>query len=118
MVAGRLRWTIQRWTALDHGLMVRLLSGDAQRWRRRARFYERHRDYFPRLASGRFVARCRELEAMYRNLAIAVEKLAVRAGRAWRASIGSRRFAVGVPEDVLLPLPLSKPVLRTRRIRR
>lgn len=118
MVAGRLRWTLQRWTALDHGLIVRLLWGDAERWRRRARFYESHRDYFPRLASGRFVARCRELEAMYRKLAMVVEKLAVRAGWAWRASIGGRRFAAGVPEDLLLPLPLSRPVLRKRRIRR
>jgi hypothetical protein len=118
MVAGRLRWTIRRWTALDHGLIVRLLSGDAERWRRRARFYERHRDYFPRLASGRFVARCRELEAMYRMLAMVVEKLAVRAGWAWRTSIMSRRFAVGAPEELLLPVSLPRPVLQKRATRR
>ena len=118
MVAGRLRWTIRRWTALDHGLLVRLLAGDAERWRRRARFYERHRDYFPRLASGRFVSRCRELEAMYRKLAMMVENLAVRAGWAWKGSIVSRRFAVGAPENLLLPVPLSRPVLRMRRTRR
>ncbi len=40
----------------------------AERWGQRALFYERHRDYFPRLASGAFVARCRELEATYRGL--------------------------------------------------
>lgn len=49
-----------------------LLSEDAERWRRRALFYERHRDYFPRLSSGRFVARCRELEASYRGLSQAL----------------------------------------------
>lgn len=46
-----------------------LFSIHADRWRRRALFYERHRDYFPRLSSGRFVDRCRELEASYRGLA-------------------------------------------------
>jgi len=46
-----------------------LFSVHADRWRRRAQFYERHRDYFPRLASGRFVDRCRELESAYRGLA-------------------------------------------------
>ena len=44
------------------------LRRNAERWGRRALFYERHRDYFPRLSSGRFVARCRELEATYRGL--------------------------------------------------
>ena len=53
-------------------LAVRLSLFRADRWRRRARFYERHRDYFPRLFAGRFVARCRELEARYRGLAKAL----------------------------------------------
>ncbi len=51
------------------GLGAWLFSVHADRWRRRAQFYERHRDYFPRLASGRFVDRCRELESAYRGLA-------------------------------------------------
>lgn len=51
------------------GFATRLLKIHADRWKRRAQFYERHRDYFPRLASGRFVDRCRELEASYRGLA-------------------------------------------------
>ena len=46
-----------------------LFSINADRWRRRALFYERHRDYFPRVSSGRFVDRCHELEATYRGLA-------------------------------------------------
>jgi hypothetical protein len=54
------------------GLALRLSLFRADRWRRRARFYERHRDYFPRLFAGRFVARCRELEARYRELAKAL----------------------------------------------
>ncbi len=54
------------------GLALRLFVFRADRWGRRARFYERHRDYFPRLIAGRFVARCRELEARYRGLAIAL----------------------------------------------
>jgi hypothetical protein len=49
------------------GLALRLSIFKADRWGRRARFYERHRDYFPRLFAGRFVARCRELEAKYRE---------------------------------------------------
>lgn len=55
----------------DHlwGLAARLFRFNADRWKRRALFYERHRDYFPRLSSGRFVDRCRELEATYRGLA-------------------------------------------------
>ncbi len=51
------------------GLAARLFKINADRWRRRAQFYAQHRDYFPRLASGRFVNRCRELEASYRGLA-------------------------------------------------
>jgi hypothetical protein len=50
-------------------LMSRLCIFKAERWGRRALFYERHRDYFPRLSAGRFVNRCRELEARYRALA-------------------------------------------------
>lgn len=58
------------WLALTgpSGFAARLFTANAERWRRRALFYERHRDYFPRLASGRFVERCRELEATYREL--------------------------------------------------
>ena len=54
------------------GLALRLFMFKAERWGRRARFYERHRDYFPRLFSSRFVARCRELETGYRGLALAL----------------------------------------------
>ena len=54
------------------GLALRLSVFKADRWGRRARFYERHREYFPRLFAGRFVARCRELEARYRELAKAL----------------------------------------------
>ena len=57
------------------GLALRLSIFRADRWGRRARFYERHRDYFPRLFAGRFVARCRELEAKYRGLAKALFSL-------------------------------------------
>ena len=53
-------------------LALRLSMFRADRWGRRARFYERHRDYFPRLFAGRFVAQCRELEARYRELAKAL----------------------------------------------
>jgi hypothetical protein len=50
-------------------LATRLFIFKAERWKRRAHFYERHRDYFPRVSSSRFVNRCRELEAAYRALA-------------------------------------------------
>jgi len=50
-------------------LATRLFIFKAERWKRRALFYERHRDYFPRLSASRFVDRCRELEATYRALA-------------------------------------------------
>ena len=53
-------------------LALRLSVFRADRWGRRARFYERHREYFPRLFAGRFVAQCRELEARYRELAKAL----------------------------------------------
>ena len=46
-----------------------LVAINADRWQRRARFYEHHRDYFPRLASSPFVNRCRELEAASREVA-------------------------------------------------
>lgn len=50
-------------------LAGRLFRLNAERWQRRALFYERHRDYFPRLSAGRFIERCRQLEATYRRLA-------------------------------------------------
>ncbi len=50
-------------------LVTRLCLFKAERWGRRALFYEKHRDYFPRLSAGRFVSRCRALEARYRALA-------------------------------------------------
>lgn len=50
-------------------LTARLFTVSAERWRRRAQFYERYHDYFPRLASGPFIARCRELESAYRGIA-------------------------------------------------
>ena len=50
-------------------LVTRLCIFKAERWGRRALFYETHRDYFPRLSASRFVHRCRELEARYRALA-------------------------------------------------
>ena len=50
-------------------LATRLFIFKAERWKRRALFYQQHRDYFPRLSSGRFVDRCREREAAYRALA-------------------------------------------------
>jgi hypothetical protein len=50
-------------------LVTRLCLFKAERWGRRALFYEQHRDYFPRLSAGRFVNRCRALEARYRALA-------------------------------------------------
>ena len=46
-----------------------LFTVNADRWRRRAQFYERHRDYFPRVAASPFVDRCRELEAASREFA-------------------------------------------------
>jgi hypothetical protein len=55
-----------------YGFAAWLFRKDAERWRRRALFYERNRDYFPRLSSGRFVARCRELEAAYGRLSQAM----------------------------------------------
>ena len=50
-------------------LVTRLCIFKAERWGRRALFYEKHRDYFPRVSASRFVSRCREIEARYRALA-------------------------------------------------
>lgn len=50
-------------------LVTRLCLFKAERWGRRALFYEKHRNYFPRLSASRFVSRCRSLEATYRALA-------------------------------------------------
>ncbi len=49
-------------------LVTRVCLVRAERWGRRALFYEQHRDHFPRVAASRFVRRCRELEARYRAL--------------------------------------------------
>ena len=53
-------------------LVTRLCLFKAERWGRRALFYEKHRDYFPRLSSSRFVNRCRALEARYRAFALLI----------------------------------------------
>jgi hypothetical protein len=50
-------------------LVTRLCLFKAERWGRRALFYETHRDYFPRVSASRFVNRCRALEARYQALA-------------------------------------------------
>ena len=50
-------------------LAARLFRFRADRWRRRALFYRRYREYFPRLASSRFVERCLELDQRYRGMA-------------------------------------------------
>jgi regulator of sirC expression with transglutaminase-like and TPR domain len=50
-------------------LATRLFMFKAERWKRRAQFYEQHRECFPRVSASRFVDRCRELEATYRALA-------------------------------------------------
>ncbi len=61
-----------RISGLPYKFVASVLKKNADRWGRRAQFYERYRDYFPRLSSGGFVARCRELEASYRGLSLAV----------------------------------------------
>ncbi len=104
--------------ASDHSLLMRLLAGDAERWRRRARFYELHRNYFPRLSSGRFVARCRELETMYRTLSWTLRSLARQAEWAWSGSLVSWRFAPSIPTNHPLPVTVPRPVIRKRQIRR
>ena len=57
---------------LPHKFAAWALRRNAERWGRRALFYERHRNYFPRLSSGRFVARCRQQEATYRGISRAM----------------------------------------------
>ena len=52
---------------------------------------------------------------MYRKLSMAVDKLAFQAGWAWRTSIVSRQFAAFAPEDQILPVPISRPLLRKGR---
>ena len=64
---ARPRTTATSWD-LPFKMFARLLAEAATRWGRRALFYERHRAYFPRLSSGGFVARCRELAATHRGL--------------------------------------------------
>lgn len=58
-------------------LTTRLLMFKAQRWKRRAMFYERYRDYFPRVAASRFIDRCRELEATYRGIVAIMFRMAI-----------------------------------------
>ncbi|MCP9469595.1 MAG: hypothetical protein NNA31_06295 [Nitrospira sp.] len=55
-----------------------LLRCYAERWKERARFYEKYRGYFPKLSSGRFVKRCRELEKMYQKLSMIMLAVPVR----------------------------------------
>lgn len=74
-----------------------LFSVNADRWRRRAQFYERHRDYFPRLASSPFVDRCRELEAASRAFA--------------------HRVLAVPPQDHLVPVRVTVSRLTSLRIR-
>jgi len=63
----------QEWVRLSPNhlleLVTRLCLFKAERWGRRALFYEKHRDYFPRLSASRFVSRCRALETRYRAMA-------------------------------------------------
>jgi hypothetical protein len=64
IVEGPVRTATNRTAPVrPYGFAAWLFRENAERWRRRALFYERHSDYFPRLSSGRFVARCHELEA-------------------------------------------------------
>ncbi len=60
------------------GLTTRLFMFKAERWKRRAMFYEQHRDYFPRVVASRFIDRCRELEATYRGFVAIMFQMAVR----------------------------------------
>lgn len=50
-------------------LAARLFRFRADRWRRRALFYKKYQDYFPHVATSRFVERCLELDLRYRGLA-------------------------------------------------
>jgi hypothetical protein len=72
-------------------LAARLFWFHADRWRRRALFYERHRDYFPRLSAGRFVDRCRELEVTYRGRAEVMFALPAQNQRAVRPMVLRRK---------------------------
>lgn len=82
-----------------------LFRFQAARWSRRARFYDRYQEYFPRLSSGRFVERCRELESLYGRLASLMLEMplqgqwvpvraAVAKGRYGRRTVASHRPAV------------------------
>ena len=59
-------------------LTTRPFMFKAERWKRRAMFYERHREYFPRVAASRFIDRCRELEATYREFVAMMIRMAMR----------------------------------------
>ncbi|MDH5666386.1 MAG: hypothetical protein OEY86_00040 [Nitrospira sp.] len=50
-------------------LAARLLTFRADRWKRRALFYRRYREYFPHMSTSRFVERCLELDIRYRRMA-------------------------------------------------
>lgn len=106
-VLGRVGRSTPRWTSWNHGLIARLFSRDAERWGRRALFYERHREYFPRLASGRFVARCRELEAMYQRLSRAVWNIAPQCNWAWMRPIVAGRLISLMSANHMLLVTLS-----------
>jgi hypothetical protein len=87
-------------------LATRLFMFKADRWRRRARFYEQHRDYFPRLSAGRFVDRCRKLEMLYQRLAevmlavpiqaqqVPVRAITMRKKRGWRIALPDRLTSI------------------------
>ncbi len=66
-----IRWSRRRRVilTLSPHLLAQLYHADAERWHRQAQFYARHRAYFPRLATSRFVVRCRQLCELYRRLA-------------------------------------------------
>lgn len=73
-------------------LVTRLCLFKAERWGRRALFYEKHRDYFPRLSVGRFVSRCRALEAKYRALAQVIFLIPADERLVPARALGLRRF--------------------------
>lgn len=50
-------------------LAARLFTFRANRWKRRALFYQRYREYFPHMSTSRFVERCLELDLRYRRMA-------------------------------------------------
>jgi len=49
-------------------LAARVFRLRADRWKRRALFYQRYRDYFPHVSTSRFVDRCLELDMRCRRL--------------------------------------------------